>query len=61
MWALRPSDADWAMAGGFFSACVMNGNIRGYWANGVKYPVSWCDVEKVRILYHSKFIFFSNS
>ncbi|PWA26091.1 ulp1 protease family, C-terminal catalytic domain-containing protein [Artemisia annua] len=25
----------------------MDGNLRGYWANGVKYPVSWCDVEKV--------------
>ncbi|PWA38168.1 ulp1 protease family, C-terminal catalytic domain-containing protein [Artemisia annua] len=47
MWVHRPSDADWAMAGGFFSACVMDGNLRGYWANGVKYPVSWCDVEKV--------------
>ena len=51
MWALRPSDADWAMAGPFLSACVMSGNIRSYWANGRKYPVPWYDVEKVCICY----------
>jgi hypothetical protein len=56
MWAVRPSDADWAMAGGFFSASVMDGNIRSFWANGVKYPVPWCDVEKVGILYYDIFI-----
>ena len=56
MWAVRPSDADWAMAGGFFSASVMDGNIRSFWANGVKYPVPWCDVEKVGIVYYDIFI-----
>lgn len=55
MWAFRPSDADWAMAGTFFSAQVMNKMVRPYWANGVKYPIRWHDVEKVFICYQLPF------
>ncbi|PWA48348.1 hypothetical protein CTI12_AA491310 [Artemisia annua] len=49
MWTFRPSDDDWAMDGTFFSAQIMSNKymLRPYWANGVKYPVHWADVEKV--------------
>ena len=50
MWTFRPPDADWAIAGAFFSPQVMDNSIRSYWANGCKYPVAWSDVEKVLIV-----------
>ena len=58
MWTFRTPDADWAIAGSFFSAAVMSNNIRSYWANGVKYQVPWSDVEKV--CYHSLYDVFFN-
>lgn len=52
MWHFRPSDADWAMVGPFFTPQIVNDVMRTYWANGVKYPVPWADVEKVFISFH---------
>ena len=58
LWTFRQADADWAIAGTFFSPCVMANNIRSYWANGVKYQVPWSDVEKVfNTLYFTYFLY----
>ncbi|GJR24951.1 phospholipase-like protein [Tanacetum coccineum] len=47
MWYFREPDADWAMVNLHFLPCILGGSIPDYYSNGVTYPVSWRDVEKV--------------
>lgn len=49
LWHFRPHDADWVMAGPYFSPQIVKRDLPFYYANGIAYGVPWYDenVEKV--------------
>ena len=49
MWSLRPTDADWTLAGSLFAKHIMDGKMFPHYSNGKDYPVHWQDVEKVSL------------
>ncbi|GJU97376.1 ulp1 protease family, C-terminal catalytic domain-containing protein [Tanacetum coccineum] len=48
MWKFRQPDDDWAIASPYFYALVMRGEVPFWPANGVKYPVPWTEVDRVK-------------
>ncbi|GJZ37255.1 hypothetical protein Tco_0583446 [Tanacetum coccineum] len=46
MWYFIEPDADWAMVSPHFLPCIIGGSMPDYYSKGVRYPVSWQDVEK---------------
>ncbi|PWA65662.1 hypothetical protein CTI12_AA332440 [Artemisia annua] len=49
LWHYRPADADWVLAGPFFSSMLLHNRLPCYFANGVTYGTPWFaeSVEKV--------------
>ena len=47
MWSVRPTNADWTLAGSYFATSIKEGKMSGHYSNGGDYPVHWRDVEKV--------------
>ncbi|PWA41649.1 phospholipase-like, Aminotransferase-like mobile domain protein [Artemisia annua] len=44
-----PNEADWAVASPHFSQAILGGVFPTYYSDGVRYPIPWKDVERVRI------------
>ena len=49
LWHVRPANADWVIAGPYFSSMILNKRMPCYFANGITYGTPWFaeSVEKV--------------